>query len=764
VPDGQQLIGTNGKLNPYATLGYNNGKNYFIPDDWYKESFQKGKFRQEYNLSVAGSGEKTNYFFSAGYLDDPGFISNSGIKRITTRLKADYQARKWLNFSTNINYTHSDSAFPRDQDGGSPTSNGSIFYVSNFIAPVYPVYVRDTNGNIMVDNNGLTVYDYGDGKQTGIARPFATMANPIGQLQLDYRMYNMDIISGRWGATADIIEGLRAQASIGLDIDNTDYTEQGNKYYGQWAESGGNIYRQRSKTFAINQQYILTYNRRFGGHNMDILAGYENFSFEESWLDGRKDNIYNPNVYELNNAAISPFTFSGRNSRSLMSFFGRAQYDYQNKYFASLSYRRDASSRFHPDNRWGNFGAVSGAWILSNEDFFNVRNVDLLKVKASWGTQGNDNLPNWYPYMDQYSLTESDGGFSTALSYKGNPDITWETSSTFNAGVEFELFGGRLGGSVEFFNKNTTDLLYNKPVSPSAGYTTIPTNIGNMRNRGVELDLHGTILNLNNFRWDVNANGMYLKNKIISLIGEPIILNTEILVEGGSRYNRYLKVFAGVADEDFAGKDALGNAKTWKAGDALYYQILKDANGNPLPEELTANWATADQRDTGTLIPKFSGGFGTSLSFYGFDVSAQFAYQLGGRVYDDAYAMLMHSGRATGGTNWHKDILGAWTPDNTDSDVPALNAVAQYANSASTRFLISSDYLSLNNITVGYTLPQRIVDKLDIGSVRVYLSGDNLAVFSKRKGLDPRQTLAGVTGSYSYSAMRSFNGGITLNF
>ncbi len=761
IPEGQQLIGMNGKLNPNASLGYNNGRFLFTPDDWYKESFGKGALRQEYNVSISGVEGKVNYYLSASYLNDTGFVPNSNLERFTTRIKADYQVRKWLRTSANISYTNSTQNSPDEQSG---LSSGNIFYMSNMIAPAYPMYVRDTEGNILIDSNGLTVYDFGDGRQNGgVSRTYMPGANPYAGVALDHSKYKMDIMSSRWSVEATVVEGLKLQANLGIDLDMSDWTRQNNPWYGQYAVMGGYIYKARDRQNAVTQQYLASYNKRWGQHNFDIIAGFENYRLDMGDFSGSREKLYNPHNYELNNAILNHKVWSSRDQYGLMSMLSRAQYDYAGKYFVSASFRRDASSRFHPDNRWGNFGSIGGAWIMSDEDFFSVSWVDMLKLKASWGTQGNDSIlypdglyHNYYPYQIQYELTESDGDFATTIDEMGNPDITWETSQNFNAGVEFDMFSGRLGGNIEVFSRTTVDLLYNKPVAPSAGYSTFPMNVGKIRNSGVEIDLYGTIL----LSWSVNVNGTFLKNEIIELAEDEIITGSWRYAPGGSLYNMYIREYVGVAQDTKMTLDDDGEEVIkWQPGMALYKMDEADKDG----DLVTATWSQGSLYDTGSVLPKISGGFGTSLSFRGIDFSAQFAYQLGGRVYDQSYQSLMHGGGSPG-LNWHKDIMGAWSETNKNSNEPRLNTSDLYTNATSQRFLISSDYLSINNVTLGYTIPKKFTEKVDVSSLRIYFSADNLAVFSHRKGLDPRQVLAGLTGSQTYSAIRSISGGITVSF
>lgn len=763
IPNGQYLIGHNGKVNPDAKLGWSDGEFYYTPDNWYDEAFKGSSFRQEYNVSISGATDKNNYYFSAGYMDDSGYIPNSALERFTTRFKTDMNVRKWLKVSANMAFTNSDSNYPDGQSTDDQTSSANLFYIGNVIAPAYPMYVRDADTqNVIIDERGFPIYDFGDGRQSNQTREFLAQSNPLAVLALNHRTYKADIFSGRWSAVADVYDGLKLSANIGYDIDNTTYTNKYNKYYGQYASSGGYIYKVRYKTASTNQQYLATYKKRFDKHNLDLLLGYESYELNDGYLQGNRLNIYNNDNNELNNAIGDPNAYSKTDYYSTRGVLTRVQYDYNGKYFLSASYRRDASSRFHPDSRWGNFGSVGGAWIISQEDFMsNAGAVDLLKLKASWGVQGNDKIlypgspyANYYPYQDQYQLTDSGGDFATTLKYKGNKDITWETSYNFNVGVEFGLFGNRLSGSVEYFNRKTEDLLYNKPAPLSAGYSTVPVNFGSIRNSGVELDLHGTLLRTNNLEWNMFFNGTYLKNKILKLPEEMIVDGSRVFIKGKSLYNMYLREWAGV------------DANT---GEGLYYMVkdneyVLDAAGN---RTTTTDWSATERMATGNIMPTFYGGFGTTLSFYGFDLSASFAFQLGGKVYDDTYATIMHGGsNGDSGVNWHKDISKAWTPDNRYTNVPRMNSSDEYnsGNYRSTRFLFCSDFLSINNITFGYTIPEKYTNKLKIKSVRIYFAGDNLGLLAHRKGMDPRQVLAGLTGSYSYAAIRTLSGGVSFKF
>ena len=753
VPNGEGYIGVDGKLNPNAKLGRVYGDYYITPDDWEKELLDNGNLRQEYNVNISGSTEKMNYYMSAGYLDDSGLIPGSSFSRLSFRLKADYQVKEWLKVGANVAYSNIVSRYPDEQTTSGSSTN--LFYITNNIAPIYPLYIRNADGSIKKDARGFTMYDYGNGMYTdgttALNRPFLSQSNPASALQLDKNEYNMDILSGRAFVEVSIIEGLKATANWGMDLDNTRYTELINPYYGQYAgNTGGVVGVSHSRVFSINQQYLLTYKKNFGDHNIDLLAGFESYDYKNQALSGSKQKVYNPNIVELNNAINTPSANSSTANYATAGFLFRAQYDYLEKYFASASFRRDASSRFHPDNRWGNFWSVGLGWLMNKESFLqNTSWIDMLKFKISYGAQGNDNIGNYYAYLDQYTVSNSNNDFALALSYKGNKDITWETSHSFNTGFDFEFFKGRLSGTVEYFSRKTTDMLYNKPMNASAGYASIPMNVGSMTNKGVELDLNGLLIETNDLTWRMNFNLTHFKNTINELdpsLNGEMISGSYIYREGESRYQFYLRKYAGV-DEN---------------GVAQYYKDITDAEGNVTGQEKTTDAPNATRYATGDILPKVYGGFGTSLNAYGFDFSISFAYQLGGRMYDNGYASLMNSGTDPG-QNWHKDILKAWTADNKGSNIPRLSATDQYANYLSDRFLTKSDYLSINSITLGYTLPKSWVRSLNISSLRVYMSADNVALFSKRKGFDPRQSYTTASADV-YSPIRAISGGLSLSF
>ena len=752
VPNGEQLIGMDGKLNPNATLGYSDGTYYYKPDNWSDELFENN-LRQEYNLSVSGANDKMNYYMSAGYLDDQGIVPNSGFQRYSARLKADYQVKPWLKMSGNISFTHYDS---REQDTESGTSNANAFYAANIMGAIYPMYIRDAEGNIMIDNRGFQRYDYGS--DTNFQRKnVIPNANPLASYMLDLMKYSGDVVSGKWSADIDIWGGIKAKINIGIDANNVRSTDLVNPFYGQFSETsgvGGIVSVSTQRTFSTNQQYLLTYNKTFNHiHNLDVLAGHENYNYKYQYLYGSREKIYNPNLPELNNGIMNQSNASYSQSYATEGWLFRVQYDYDGKYFGSASYRRDGSSAFHPDNRWGNFWSVGAGWLMNKESFLENQNwIDMLKFKISYGLQGNDNLlymngyRNYQPYMDQYTLTNNNSDFATTLYYKGNQDITWETSHSFNTGFDFAFWKGKLSGSIEYFSRKTTDMLYFKPVASSMGYSRFPENVGSMINRGVELDLNSNIFDTKDLTWDINFNLTHFKNKVLELAPElngQLIDGSRIYREGESMYQLYLPKYAGVDPE---------------TGESLWALTEPNEKG----ETTTTSYSEASSHRfmTGDILPKVYGGFGTSLTFKGFDFSIAFAYQLGGRILDYTYQSLMSTNAQ--GSAWHVDMLNAWTPENKNTNVPRMNVNDIYVSYSSDRWLTSSNYLSLQNITFGYTLPKNWTRKLQVEGVRLYFVADNVALLTARKGLDPRQGY--VASDNVYSPIRTISGGISLNF
>ena len=761
VPEGQALIGTNGKLNPNATLGrkiiYNGQEYWLTPDDWIDEAYQSA-FRQEYNVNISGATERSSFYASLGYLDNTGIIKSSALERYTARLKADYQAKKWLKVGGNMSYAHFSNSNGNSNEG-SASSTANIFAFSAQMPPIYPVYIRDGSGRIMVDDNGYQMYDYGDKGNAGLTRPLLPGANGLQTSWLNKKKAEGNAFSGSGFVDISLYKGLKLTVNGSTNIDETRTTYLNNQYYGQFAEAGGTISKYHTRDIAYNLQQILNYNETFGKHNVGLMVGHEYYQKKYYYLSGTKSKLFSYDNEELGGAVVD-----GAGAHSYIDdynsegYFMRAQYDYAGRYFVSGSYRRDAASRFHPDHRWGNFWSVGAAWLLNQENWFDAPWVNMLKLKASYGSQGNDNIGN-YLYTDTYSIENNNGEIAVLFGQKGNPNITWETNTNLNIGTEFGFWNNRLSGSVDFFNRKTSDMLFAFSVPSSLGYSSYYANVGDMVNRGVEVELNADLIRTKNVLWSFNLNLTHVKNEVTYLAPEHKSTTVEgykgyidgsyFVGEGLPLYTYYLRSYAGVDPE---------------TGASLWYKDVKGDDGK-ITRTKTSDYTSATRYLHDSAIPSVYGGFSTSVSAYGVDFSISFNYQIGGKVYDSGYASFMSSPYGTTvGTNYHKDILKAWTPENKGSDIPRLQYGDQYTTSVSDRFLTDASYLNISNINVGYTLPSKITQKFGVQKLRVYLACDNVVYWSKRQGLDPRYSFTGATNFSNYSPIRTISGGVTVQF
>ena len=776
LPAGQTLIGNDGKLNPNAKLGRkftHNGQEYTVtPDDWYDELYDPS-FRQEYNISIAAASEKSNFFASFGYLNNVGITDGSNMYRWTARLRADYQAKKWLKVGGNFSYTNfnwNGASTSNEGDG----STGDVFAAVADMAPIYPVYIRDGEGNIMYEDNRAghdyfgkkydkkwPIYDSGDGSVWGISRFSGTQSNPLQNIWLDESNSEGNAFSVSGFADFTIIPGLVLTLNGSVTIDETRSTSLQNPYYGQFVANKGILSKGHGRSYHHNLQQLLNYNKSFGAndeHNLQVLLGHETYNLRSYSLSAYKTNVYSTDNLELNGAIVD-----GKGSGSSFGeyvnegYFIRAMYEYDGRVFASASYRRDASSRFHPDHRWGNFWSVGGAWIINRESWFNAPVFNMLKIKASYGSQGNDAI-GMYRYTDIYAVTnDGNDGISIVFQSKGNPNITWETNSNLNVGAEFGLWNDRLSGSLDFFYRKTTDMLFQVPVAPSMGYSSYYDNIGDMANTGIELVLNGDIIRTQNVVWSIGANLTWVKNKVLSLPDSRkdrvvdghagFISGSTFLAEGLPLNTLYIHEYAGVDPDTGKSSWYKKDPETGEWGTTTDY-------GN----QLAADHDSKKLFDS-TMADVF-GGFNTTLYAYGFDLSIAFDYQLGGTTIDGAYAGYMNNSSASSlGKNYHLDLLDAWDKDkNPNSNIPRFQYADEYVSATSTRFLTSTNYLNISNINLGYSFPAKWWNG-HIQNLRVYIACDNVWYWSARKGFDPRGT-----GTGQYSPIRTISGGVTLTF
>ena len=727
-------------------------------DDWSEDPFRKGH-RQEYNANVTGGTENTQVYFSASYLGDEGYMPGSNFDRTTARIKVDQQIGKYIKIGGNVGYARTN--YERfDDEVGSNYSN--MFMFGQMIAPIYPIYMYDNDGNRLYDDKGEVRYDWG----TENARPYASEQNPLAAAEKGKHQRERDNITSRGYFEAKFLKDFTFTANVAYDVFSTHETDFYTPIGGDALNVGGRGYKYAYRTGALNVNQMLDWNHKFGDHGVHILLVHENKKDKSQTLYGEMTQFADPDIAEFSNAAEYQGLNSYTEDYSLEGYLAKAEYDYRDRYYLTGSIRRDGSSRFHKDNRWGTFWAVGGAWRINEEPFMKkFKWLNNLKLKASYGTQGNDNIPVAIAYEDRYEVQRVDGAAAFSKTFRGNKELTWEKQSMFNIGFEAGLWN-RLNVGFEFFVKNNTDMLFQSPLPPSAGNPTyIYRNEVDMRNTGFEVEINADIIKNHNFNWNVALNFTHYKNELTKL---PSNKPDDLWPDGFNRGNYWWK--KGSSIYNWAGYEYLGVDPETGKPQYAHYDKVKDENGYDTNVIDYNSFKIVNSSSEATIvnlnksaIPDITGGLSTTLQFYGFDISVQTAFQIGGWVRDSYYASLMNAGQK--GANFHTDMYQRWTPANTDTDIPALNYENQNAgiDGISDFFLTKASYFSLRNVTIGYTLPKTLTNKIGINKLRVYASGDNIWLKSKRKGLDPRQSFSGATG-YVYSALSAYSLGVNVSF
>ncbi len=733
-------------IDPATGLVRDDAKSVY--DEQWMDNLLRTGFRQEHQMNVNGGTEKTKYMISLGYLNEDGILKTTGFERYTGRANVNTQVNDWFQANLNIGLSQSRQNYS-DYDGSS-TSNP--WYSSQFVSPLFPVYLRDAAGNIVNDEFGKPTLDYGETGRPGSYNDF----NPLGGLTLDKAKIQNDGASVRTGVTfggdsdkLGAFKGLKLQVNFGADYRNTSYMGYMNMYHGNQANAGGYLDKESTRTLSYTLNQLLTYTRSFGRHNLDVLAGHEYYSYHYQNLDAAKTNLVD-GIYELRPATTTVNADSYSNDYRIESWMGRINYNFDDKYYLSASVRTDGSSRFHKDNRWGTFWSVGANWRVTKEAFMqNVSWVNNLNVKASYGEQGNDELGTLYAWQSLYSLSYANGnnigGFVASLE---NKDISWEKNANLNVGIEASLFDNRVRLNAEYYNKKTKDMLLNYPMATSTGFNGYDANVGDMRNSGFEVELGLTPVRTQDFEWNLTWMGSTVNNKVLHLTKESpeIISGIRIIKEGYELNTFYMAKSAGVDPQ---------------TGAQLYWAYDKDDNGNITNEYITSDVAKASTSKyfLGSRIPDLYGSIGTDLTWKGLTLSVLTTYSIGGKIYDSLYAGSMNNMYYN--NNWNRHALRRWTQPGDVTDVPRIEVGGKYATSD--RFLVDASYFAIKNVTLSYNLPRRWMKSAGLNAVRLFGSVDNLALFTHLQGMDPQYSFSGGT-NYDYTPNRTYSVGIEVNF
>ncbi|MBI9040617.1 SusC/RagA family TonB-linked outer membrane protein [Lutibacter sp.] len=762
--DGANLI------NPLTGAVNDNVTRKYDPENWEDYGFQDS-FRTEANLKMSGGSDKTRYFSSFGYLEDVGYIINSDYKRYTTRINLSHEVKPWLTGSVNLGYAMSET-----NNNGQSSDSGSIFWFVDNIPSIFPLFSRDASGNFIPETiYGGNEYDY------GVGRAFGALTNSIADAHYDRSRAKRHELNGNFSFNIKFSDKFTFENSFGAQYYNNKYNSLNNPFYGSAAGQGGSVYKSDTELLAYNFLNLLRYKNNFNDHSVEVLVAHESNAWEQKRFTASMEKMVHPDIDDLNNFVIvSSPPRSWTDESSLESYFGQVNYNFQEKYFLTGSVRRDGSSRFIGDNKWDTFGSVGASWILSKENFMTQYSlIEFLKFKLSYGLVGEQAGVGYYPGYTTYNVNNLNDEISISENQIGNPDLTWETSKQFQTGLEFSL-GKYVDAGIDYYIKDTDNLLFDRRVGPSVGYALQTVNDGQLRNSGLEFDITTHILKKEDYSLDFTINGELLKNELTQMpidpaTGEPKLLDISGLYgrsTGHSLYDFYTREWAGVDPADGTGmwfvyyNDANTNGVVDSGERISSLTEYMDANpDNVISKSTTKTYSDATQKYIGkSAIPKIRGAFRLSATFKDFDISSQFIYSLGGYAYDGAYAGLMHN-RTIGNNNWSTDIYDRWQQPGDITNVPRLSSnYDTNVNSSSTRFISKSDFLSLNNVKIGYTIPKAFVEKAGLSSLNISLSGDNLFFLSERDGFNPSTAETGGSDTYRYSPLSTFTLGVRAKF
>lgn len=717
------------------------GARIIVDTDWQDEIF-KTALTQDYNVNVTGGNEKTSYFFSTGYYDQEGVTPTAAYKRYSGKGNISTEVTPWLKAGMNVTFSHSiQNMEVGGGAGASPLYNALLF--PNGV----PVYQTDRDGNPILDASG--------NKQYNFTNPTSLDFNPVAIPRMDMnRSKNYRFLASAF-LDFQLYKGLNFKTVFSPDYIHYSEAKYWNKKHGNGPAYNGRADRYNTTDLMYTSTNTLNYTSQFADdHSLNTMVGLEYWQSDYERVEAGVTNFPLDGMYELSSGASALSPQSKSTKEALISYLGRVEYTFKDRYNLSFSLRSDGSSVFGSDNKWGTFWSTGASWRLKQEEFLKgVEWLDQLKLRLSYGTSGNNqgleryqSLGLWDTGAD-YIYGTSSGTGHTQLA---NPHLRWEKQAMLNVGTDFRIMN-RFYGSIEYFHKSSKDLLYKYPLAASNGFESIMKNMAKVANYGVEVTLGAYILRDTPVKWNVDLNLSAIRDEIKDLVGDDQIISDtkKIWSKGYSQYEFYMPTWIGVDPAN---------------GDPLWAKV--DANGS---RGTTNIYSQATYEKQGRATPDFYGGLSTSLSYKGFDLSLLFAYSWGGLVYDALYSQVMHDGNQAG-AQMHKDQLMAWSPSNTQTNVPKyVNNNTNSSDGVSTRYLYDATNIKLKNITLSYTLPARLGGVSNVlKGARVFASADNLFTWFKDdwKGYADID-IFGVGGYNSLTAIpvpRTFTMGFNLNF
>lgn len=711
----------------------------YYDTDW-RDIVTRTGLTQDYGINVSGGNDRTTYYLSAGYFNQKAIVMASDFKRYNVKLNLESRATDFLKVGFFSTFASTEQNTP---PGG--TGAGNPINFADRVAGVYPLYKLDNKGNPLPDpsGNGLA-YNY--------INPVFKDYNPVGLSKAN--IFNAKtlraILSGY--AEVNFLKYFVFKTQAGADVVDIRESLYYNPLNGDGKAPGGrsNKYAPRdTRTTIVN---TLTYDQRFDKHHVNVLLGQEAFKYVYTNLTAGSTGFPFEGISELGAGSTASSPTSDRTEKTLSSFFSRVNYDFDGKYILSGGLRRDGSSIFGEQKRFGTFWSLGGAWIISRENFMSAASdwVKELKVRGSYGRNGNDNIER-YARLDLYSSGANyNGQAGTKYTQLGSPVLHWETSATTDVAVEAYLWD-RLRLEAGYYNRTSIDLLFDKPLSMTTGFESVKTNLAKLKNSGFEAAVDVNVLRKRDFTLDVGANFTTNHNKIVYLsdgVDSMVASSSKLWKVGEDRYQFFMQEYAGVDPQD---------------GKPMWYMNETDANGRLTGKRVTTKQYTqASRYRQGSALSKFYGGFNTKLTYKGFDLGVMLFFNYGNKVYDSYLADITNDGSAKG-TNIARDVANkAWVKPGDATDVPRfVENNTDLGSRLSSRFLFDGSYIRLKTVTLGYRVPKSILNKAHIQNARVYVAGENLLTWAKHKGMDPEVDIEGFYGN-DIPNVRTFSVGINI--
>ncbi|HTF27498.1 MAG TPA: SusC/RagA family TonB-linked outer membrane protein, partial [Flavitalea sp.] len=690
-------------------------KNYEVNTDWQDQLFRKNATSQQVDVSVSGGTDKTRFYVSGFFNNQDAIVINNTFSRYGGRLNLDHKATDRLTIGLNIALNRSE--LDRISNDNAFSTPGQL--VAQLpLSPLRDPTTGELNGNTLY-GNGLFDAQY----NSDIQATFRSLGNAFAELK--------------------IIPSLTFRSELGADILSL-YQES---FSGKQTIDGAGIGRASNistQSASLNTNNFFTYTPKINdNHKLTTVIGMSYLQNDTKQAISNGEGFPTDAVKNLSGATDITFGTSTNNRYTFLSYFFRTNYSFLDKYLLSVSVRADGSSRFGENSRYGWFPAASLGWIISDENF--LKGVDFLsylKLRASYGLTGNAEIGQ-NNFLGLYGVSNYPGLPGFVPTQLPNQDLKWEKTTQFDAGIEFGFFNNRLTGEVDYYQKNTSDLLLNVNIPNTTGYATVLRNLGSMYNKGVEVSLNSRNVE-GAFKWSTSFNLAYNVNKVEDIEGQIITSGVQRAVEGEPIGAFFMQEFAGVDPA---------------TGDALYY----DKDG-----KTTSNYSLAERRIVGKANPDFTGGFGNTFSYKGFDLNIFFTFVSGNKIYNQG-GIYMESGLGNGFDNQTTRYLNSWKNPGDITDVPRAGLSFGTNDHASSFWLSDGSYIRLRNATLGYTLPSKVSSLLKLSSARLYVAGNNLWTETKYDG-DPEvntATLGNITGGidfYTIPQARTISLGLNVKF